>query len=188
MDLYGLCVAESCAIYGCGASNLDARCDEYNSTHFLCTCPREQVTIMKNGDAFPGCDNAGTPPSDEEVLAKVNTTRLQASLVNGVIELVGVVVVEIDGNKIELDLHSTVPIDSISDEIKRQIALFLGGDYTADDITIEYVNRKRQTGDNSTTTQGLVRVTVDSNTSDASHPSAHLVYLFLTALLLAFLA
>jgi hypothetical protein len=182
MDLYGLCVAENCAIYGCGASNLDVRCDEYNSTHFLCTCPREEVTIVKNGDVFPGCDNGGTPPSTEEVLAKVNTTRLQASLVNGVIELVGVIVVDINGSSIELDLNSTVPIDNITDEIKRQIAFFLGGDYTADDINIEYVTKKRQAD---STNNGRVRVTVSGNNSRAPTQGVHLVYLLLTLMTIA---
>jgi hypothetical protein len=158
----------------------------------MCTCPQEEVHIVKAGDAFPGCVGSGGPPTDAEVLAKVNTTRLAVNLRNGVLQIVGVAVVDINGNTAELSINSTVPIDHITDEIKKQIAIFLGGDYTADDISVEFVSKKRQASPTSNTTdslsQAVVRIVLHGNSQGSAASSfGRMEYFFYVLALLVLL-
>jgi hypothetical protein len=142
----------------------------------MCKCPGENAVTLEAGEVFIGCD---IPPAPiEEILATVNVTNLEASLVNGVIEILGVVVVDIDGDSFTLDVSATVPIDTIGDHIKQKIAEFLGHGYTADDIEIEFVTKRAETG--------TIVVTVGGSVSPAHH-IAYSIYLMLSLLLASIL-
>jgi hypothetical protein len=104
----------------------------------------------------------------EEIFAKVNTSNLEANLVNGVIEVLGVIVVEIDGDSITLDITATIEIDTLKPLLRQQIALYLGGGYTEDDITIEVVSKKRRAD----TETGTVIVKVTDGLSVSPAPQS----------------
>jgi phage tail sheath gpL-like len=140
----------------------------------MCKCPGEQSPVTVTvGTPFEGCDNI-IPPTDEEVVAQVNVTAFAASLVNGVMELLGVVVVDIEGNSFTLNITATVPIDGITEHLKQAIADYFQGEYTADDITIDYVTKRAHSG--------VVQVTVNGHASAGIHVTFS--YLLLLASLL----
>jgi len=142
------------------------------------TCPGEKAVIVEVGDTFDGCISSPPNPPPEDVLARVNATNLVAYLLNGgKMHIFGVVVVEIDGDSFTLNINADVPIDTIEDLLKTQIAAFLGGDYTKDDIDIEYPAKRAQ---------GTVIVRVRGNTSDV-HTVTYSLYLLLSLLLAALL-
>jgi hypothetical protein len=145
--------------------------------HYLCTCPGENGVTVGVNDTFHGCANIPTP-TDEEVIANVNVTDLAANLVNGVMEVVGVVVVDISGTSITLNITATVAIDTIGDLIKQRIAQYLGGDVTADDLTLVY-QTKRSFNDS-----GTVTVNLGGGVSSGNH-LFYAVYMSLFGLLLA---
>jgi len=147
---------------GCGASNMDVICQEFDSQNFLCICPGEDSTQVHVNSTFPGCANAGNPPTSDEILASVNTTHLEAFLVNGVEQVLGAAVVTINGNSFTLNVNATVPIDGLTAELQSEIAAWLGGDYTASDITAQFTNKKRDASN------GQLTVVVDSHSSSVS--------------------
>jgi len=149
-------------LYGCGASLVDVLCAEYDSGHFLCVCPGEIVSILAINDTFEGCPGDPTPFPPEEIVANVNTTFLEAFLVNGMEQILGAAIITVDGTTFTLNITATVPIDGLTDELKRQIAVWLGGDYTADDVEVNYV-AKRKREDN-----GEVHVSINGHVSGAT--------------------
>jgi hypothetical protein len=163
-------------LYGCGASNIDVLCTEYDSGHFLCVCPGEHVTIVAINDTFDGCP--GSPPaSNEEVVAHVNTTNLEPFLVNGMENLLGSAVVTVNGITFTLNVNATVPIDGLTAELQSEIAAYLGGDFTADDVTVDYVGKKKRAEN------GQVVVTVHrSGASSVAPTTAYLIIGLLTVL------
>jgi hypothetical protein len=98
-----------------------------------------------------------------EILAHVNTTGLVASLVNGMVDVLGVIVVNIDGNTAELNITARVPIDTLTDLLKERIAAYLGEGFTADDITIEYSKKRANTNE----FLGTATITVGADSSFA---------------------
>jgi len=146
-------------LYGCGAANLDVVCKEYNSTTYICVCPVEQVTYVTVGKApFPGCPGSlgcGCHTA-AEIIAKVNTTNLVACLINGIPEVLGVVVVSVNGTTFNLYITSSFPVNQLTVSLQQQIAAHLGGDFTANEVLVEYTNKKRFDDVNS----GHVLVTV----------------------------
>jgi len=178
MDLYGLCSPQLCLLYGCGAANIDVLCSEYDSGHFLCVCPGEHVTIVAINDTFSGCPGS-PPPTNEEIVANVNATALEAHLVNGIETVLGAAVVTVNGTSFTLNINATVPIDGITAELQREIASYFGGDVTADDITVNYTNSKRKRVDN-----GQVSVTVNTSAANSMVPHTACLILGLVTILL----
>jgi len=148
-------------IRGCGASNVDVRCQEFDSENFLCICPGEKITKVGINGTFEGCADAGTPALPDEILAVVNTTYLEAYLINGVKQVLGATVVTINGNSFTLNINATVAIDGLTSELQTEIAAWLGGDYTSDDITIEFTKKRDASN-------GQMHVTVEGQTAGAS--------------------
>jgi len=175
LALNGACTPLNCAIRGCGAANIGVKCHEVDLTHFLCTCPGENGVTVGANETFQGCQNL-PPPSPEEVIANVNVTDLAANLVNGMIEIVGVAVVNVSGTTITLNITATVPIDTIGDQLKNQIAQYLGGDVTADDLTLEYTTKRADSG--------MVTVNLGGGVSSGNR-LFYAVYISLLGLLLA---
>jgi hypothetical protein len=110
----------------------------------MCKCPGENSVTIKVGDQFAGCLNPPPPPPPEVLLAHVNINHLEAALVNGGMNVQAAMVVNINGNSFTLEIHATVPIDTIMDLIRQRIADYLGGDYTAADITLDLVTKRTQ--------------------------------------------
>jgi len=182
LDLYGLCVAQLCMLYGCGAANVDVVCKEYSDTTFICVCPVEQVSyVAANTTTFQGCSSSGNgsgnqpQPPINQVLASVNTTHLEAFLVNGMEQILGAAIVSVNGNTFTLNINATVPIDGLTAELEKEIANFLGAGYTANDISVQYVARKRNTN-------GQVVVSVSGQASGVTS-----VYVPITAFLIGLL-
>lgn len=135
------CTPQKCFLYGCGASNIGVVCNELNDTSFTCTCPNDtmaQVVIIPQ--AFEGCDQNGT--TDEQVVASLNGTTLEAFLKNNILTITGAILVNVNGRTFTINLNTTVPADSIEEQLREQIAAFLGGGYTSDDITLQYSNKR----------------------------------------------
>jgi len=174
-------------IHGCGAANLGVVCAEMDADHYMCKCPGVQTPVtVKSGDTFEGCPGL-PPPTPEEILAQVNITNLEASLVNGVMEVVGVIVVDINGDSFTLNITATVPIDTIQQLLKEQIAKFLGGNYEANDITLELVTKKKRAEAETGTV--IVRLGDRSFVADSSD-AGHVIFSWygvLALFLLAFL-
>jgi len=143
LDLYGLCVGQLCSLYGCGASLIDVLCTEYDSGHFLCVCPGEIVSVVAINDTFAGCSGS-TPATSDEIVANVNATSLEAHLINGIEQVLGAAVVTVNGSSFTLNVNATVPIDGITAELQREIASYLGGDITAEDVTVQYTGQKKK--------------------------------------------
>jgi len=144
LALNGKCTPLNCLLYGCGASNIGVVCAEADEKHYVCKCPGEGAITLAVGDVFIGCNIPAA--TDEEVLAQVNITGLAAHLTNGVIDLLGVIVVDVNGNTFTLNIQASVPIDTIGEHLKEKIAEFLGADYTANDITLEYLTKRAVSG------------------------------------------
>jgi len=153
----------NCQIYGCGAANIGTVCAELNETHFTCQCPLTQnPTIVKAGDAFPGCPGS-TPPTHTEVVANLNVTNLQIFIINRDIEVVAVIAVKVGDSTMNLNVTVTVPIDGILQNLREAIASFLGTEYTANDISIVVAQKKRAS------TANLI-VTVGGQVSPGHYP------------------
>jgi len=164
-------------IHGCGAAVPGVVCAELDESHYMCKCPGEQnYHTVAAGEAFQGCPGGGTPPTPEEILASVNVTNLEANLINGVLEVLGVVVVSIDGDTFTLNITATVPIDTLLKLLAQQIADYLGGDYTADDIIVTTTTKRAESG--------TVVVQVTDNNRFTTSPATHLVYSWYGALIL----
>jgi hypothetical protein len=154
-------------LYGCGAANLDVVCKEYSSTTFICVCPGELVSyVAANTTSFQGCgsgsNGSGSGAPISQVLASVNTTHLEAFLVNGMEQILGAAIVTVNGNQFTLNINATVPIDGLTAELEKEIAAFLGGGYTAADVTVQYVSKRKRA------TSGTVIVSINGNASGAS--------------------
>jgi len=114
-------------------------------------CPVEKVTYVKVGTQFPGCPAGPTSTggcschSAEEIVATINSTHLEAVVVNGVEEVLGAAIVTVNGKSFTLNITSTIPLSELVEKLKEHIAHFLGGSYTADEIVIEIVGKKRAT-------------------------------------------
>lgn len=154
LDSDGNCTSLLCLLYGCGAANVGVVCNEVNSTSFSCTCPGASPIIVIPPDVFEGCDSS---PSDNDVVAHINGTHLDAFLRNGILEITGVVLVEVNGNTFTININSTVPATSLENSLKSQLAAFLGGSYTSQDITLAYGSSKRDAQNDQ------VHVTVNGN-------------------------
>jgi len=126
-------------IHGCGAANIGVVCEEVDDTHFTCRCPgetRQIITIIDTFQGFDGCDDNGVPPTAEEILAQVEFIRIEANLVNNVVQILAAVVIDITGDTITLDIIATAPIENLLPQIRQQLAVFLGGDYEPEDIIL----------------------------------------------------
>lgn len=90
---------------------------------------------------------------------------------HGVLEITGVIMVDVNGNAFVVNINSTVPIDNIASQIRTQIANFLGGGYTTDDISLDFSNdtgTKRGAAGLSEVISGqLVSITVGGSASSA---------------------
>jgi hypothetical protein len=140
-------------LYGCGASNIGAVCKELDETKYMCKCPGTQgFETVTAGEPFAGCSTTGPPPTPEEVVANVNANGLVSHITKDVMQVLGVIVVEVEGATFTLNVTATVPIDTLTEHLKEAIADYLMGDYTAADITIEYMKKRAHSGE--------VRVTV----------------------------
>jgi len=144
-------------------------------TQYLCTCPGANGVFVGVNETFPGCLDL-PPPTNEEVIANVNVTDLAANLVNGVMEVVGVIVVDVSGTTITLNITATVPIDTIGDLLKQQIARYLGGDVSAEDLTLVYTTKRADSG--------TVTVNLNGNVNSGNH-LFYSVYILLLGLLLS---
>jgi len=161
-------------LFGCGAANLDVVCKEYSATQFLCVCPGELVSyVTANTSTFTGCTGSQSPPAPiSKVLASVNSTNLEAFLINGMEQILGAAIVTVNGNTFTLNVNATVPIDGLTTELEKEIAAFLGGGYTADDVTVSYVSKKR-------VNNGQVSVSVNGQASGASSVVPFAAYLII---------
>jgi len=164
-------------IHGCGAANIGVVCQEVDDTHFTCRCPgetRQTITVTDPFQGFDGCDNNGDSPTAEEILAQVNSTYLEANLVNGVDQILAVIVIEIDGDTITLNITSSVPIENLQPQLKQQIAEFLGGDYEPQDVilTTKSSNQTPQT-----INQGVVQARIRDRAFVAdTNAAGHLIF------------
>jgi len=156
----GSCTPLNCLLCGCGASHIGIECQEFNSTSISCICPDGTTTIVTPPDVFAGCSNT-TQPTDQEVVAAINATQLEAFLLHGIVEITGVFMVQANGRTFTLNITSAVPATQLESTLRTQIAAFLGGSYTADDVKLTYTSRKR--ADN----QAQVNVTLQSQVSSA---------------------
>jgi len=77
-------------------------------------------------------------------------------LVNGIPEVLGVVVVSVNGNTFDLYITSALPINQLTESLQQQIAAHFGGEFTANEVLVEYTDKKRSADVNS----GHVLVTV----------------------------
>jgi len=168
-------------LYGCGAANLDVVCKEYSSDTFLCVCPGELVSYEKaNTTTFTGCSGTNTPqPPITKIIASVNATKLEAFLVNGMEQVLGVAMVSVNGNTFTLNVNATIPVDGLTVELEKEIASFLGGGYTADDITVQWVAKKR------TANNGSVVVSVSGQSASSSVVVPITAYLIIGLLTIA---
>jgi len=173
------CTPINCLLYGCGAANIGVVCQEVNSTFYSCTCPDDTlspVIVMVPG-TFEGCSGDF---SDEEVVQNINALSIEAFLLNAISSLSDVTMGDTNGNTFSLSLNSTDAITSLEQELKDDIAAFLGGTYTPDDIQIAFQSKRDV---------GQIDVTVDSsdngNTSAASFVGQQ-VWLFAILLLLQY--
>jgi len=155
------CETLNCVRYGCGASNIGVTCDEIDDKSFRCSCQgSSQPVVVTVPSAFEGCTFNGTQPTDEDVVANINATILSAHLEDGILQITGAIVVNVDGRSFTLQLNSTVPAGDLEDELKQHIAAFLGGSYTADDVQLSYSSKRAYDAE--------VSVTVDGNASAGS--------------------
>jgi len=147
-------------------------------TSYICVCPVEQVTYVTAGTKFNGCPGSApsTPCTAEEIIANVDPDCLEAFVVNGVPEVLGAAIVTVNGKTFTVFITSAIPVADLTAQLELQIALFLGGDYTADNVDIEYTGKKR-----ATTGQVLVTLTEPALSGTAT-------YSFLIALFIGFLA
>jgi hypothetical protein len=147
--------------YGCGASNIGVTCNEIDDNSFSCQCAGSSPVVVTVPSAFEGCGfNTSQPPSDEDVVANINGTMLSAKLRDGILEITGAIVVDVEGRSFTLQINSTVPVGELEDSIKQQIAAFLGGSYTADDVNLHYSSKRSNSAQ--------VGVTIDGNSSSGS--------------------
>jgi hypothetical protein len=175
-----------CSINGCGAANLGVVCAELDTDHYICKCPNTQDAVtLEAGEVFE-CDFDGeVPPTIEDILARVNTTNLVASLVNGVFEVLGAAVVTIDGNSFTLEITATVEIDGLTELLAERIAFFLGAGYTPEHVHVEWVTKRKRASTDVQT--GTARITVRDDTTTDLSPANHVTYSLygMLALLLA---
>jgi len=129
--------------------------------------------MVTAGQPFDGCTGL-PPPPDEEVIARVNVTNLEAHLINGVIEILGVIAVKTDSLSFSLNITATVAIDTIIPHIAEAIAEYLGGAYTASDVHVQIVTKR--------IANGSVIVTLDSG-HNSGHNLVSSVFVLLSLLL-----
>jgi hypothetical protein len=100
--------------------------------------------------------------------------------VNGVFEITGVIEVDINGATFNIDVNTTSPVDDFESILAEQIAKYLGGGYTASDVTVTVStppsSSKRQANDPVTQTASItISGNVNSATSAAVSFSLFLV-------------
>jgi hypothetical protein len=155
------CKTLNCVRYGCGASNIGVTCSEIDDNSFSCLCSGSaQAVVVTVPSAFEGCGFNGTQPTDEEVVANINATVLSAKLKDGILEIIGAIVVNVEGRSFTIQINSTVPAGNLEDAIRQQIAAFLGGSYTRDDVRLTYSSKRAYNAD--------VGVTIDGDASSGS--------------------
>jgi hypothetical protein len=93
-------------------------------------------------------------------VANINATVLSAKLKDGILEIVGALVVNVEGRSFTIQINSTVPAGNLEDAIRQQIAAFLGGSYTRDDVRLTYSSKRAYNAD--------VGVTIDGDASSGS--------------------
>jgi hypothetical protein len=162
-----MCKPNNCLLYGCGVANIGILCTEVSNTEFSCTCPGEPAVIVHVPDVFIGC--IGSHPSDYDVVTHINALHIVAFLRNSILEITSVIFGESNGNSFTLTIRATVSLSSIEDLLKIQIARFLGGSYTAEDIILTYGSKRIE--------DGTVKVTVEGAAS-AAPINAHSLYMF----------
>jgi hypothetical protein len=109
-------------------------------------------------------------------VAHINFAHLEANLVNGIYEVIGVTTVSIDGDSFTLNVNATTPTGNLNNAIAQQIAKFLGNGYTPDLITIDNTAKKRALS-------SFVTVTIGVTTNSVSTLGIVNFYLMVLALL-----
>jgi len=171
----GSCRPMWCLLRGCGARNVGILCQEVNDTAFSCQCPDKSPVIVNLPNHFSGCSLVPMP-TEVDIVAHINALHLEAFLVNGILEVRSVFFLEVNGNSFTVHINATVPVRIFEDALKKQIALFLGGDFSESDIIISFDMSKRSD-------TGMVKVTVGGDVSSAPALPAYSLYLFSLLLL-----
>jgi hypothetical protein len=161
----------------------NATCTEINATSFRCTCPGGGSIVVTVGETFKGTCNGTLTP--EQIVAHINFAHLEAFLVNGVFQITGVIEVGIDGSSFTIDVNTTSPVNNFQAILAQQIAAFLGGGFTAGDITVDVTSAPTSQKRGSTVPQShTVSITIGGHVSSA--PSFVVSFYILAALVLFF--
>jgi len=101
----------------------------------------------------------------EQIVANIDFVQLEAFLVNAGFQITGVIEGEINGASFTIDVNTTEAVGSdfvtaLEQFLADQIAKFLGGGYTAGDITVDVspstpTTTKRQANDPATHTASI---------------------------------
>jgi len=173
----GACITGNCQTFSCGYTNDGAiPCTESTATAYSCTCPGGTAVSVDITSSFAGCGDT-TTTSSTDALSHLDNGKLEHFVTETVAQVQSVTVNSVSGNTLSISVTVSTAIETTIPQLQEAIAKFLGAGWTASDIDIQVVSKKRGSSSN-------LLVTV----SDPSSSTAAYVFTsvgFLVALVVA---
>jgi len=156
------CITGNCQTFSCGYTNAgEITCSEHSATSYSCTCPDGSPVNVDVTSSFGGCGDA-TTTSSTDALSHLDNGKLEHYVTESIPQVSSVTVNSVSDNTISLSITASSAIDITIPQLQEAIAKFLGAGWTASDISIQVVSKKRQT------TSNLLVTVSDPSASTAS--------------------